>query len=180
MNPFNSLAEVKELAISEMIRCFEKYNIPCSYSFTWNTSKRSAGMCSSYLKTVELSAELSSLNLNKPEFILNTIRHEIAHAICDVKYGQCHHNSTWRAVAISLGCDGKRCYDGSAVETPKGKYVYVCPSCGKEHHAYKIMRSESACSSCCKKYAYGKFDKRFVFVLKGSVSVVCERTLMSA
>jgi predicted SprT family Zn-dependent metalloprotease len=180
MNPFNSLAEVKALAISEIAKHFATYNVTTTYNFEWNTRKRAAGICSSRRKVIELSAELSSLNLNKPEFILNTIRHEIAHAICSEIYGPCHHNYTWQKVAISIGCNGKRCYDGDAVETPKGKYVYVCPNCGKELHMHKASRSKKACSDCCNKHNYGRFDERFVFVLKGSVSVVCERTLMSA
>lgn len=61
------------------------------------------GLCDYSKKTIYLSLYLSLYGTGKQ--IRNTILHEIAHALTA---GHCH-DKVWKAKAIEIGCDGKRC-----------------------------------------------------------------------
>jgi hypothetical protein len=62
--------------------------------------------------------------------------------------------------ALSIGCTGRRCYDGDAVEQPPAPFHATCGSCGKE---FNTFRRGGACAACCKNFNNGKFHPRFVF-----------------
>jgi hypothetical protein len=64
------------------------------------------GSCNYPKKTISLSSYF--IEIGTETSILNTILHEIAHALCP---GDAH-GSLWRKKALELGCDGKRCVDG--------------------------------------------------------------------
>jgi predicted SprT family Zn-dependent metalloprotease len=80
--------------------------------------------------SVEISAWL--IRDNSFQEIENTIKHEIAHAIAWYCYGKdCGHNHLWRAIAISIGDDGARCYDSKKVVNNNNfKYTLVTDCCG--------------------------------------------------
>jgi predicted SprT family Zn-dependent metalloprotease len=81
------------------------------YTFKWMERRKRfnrAGQCNWKKKTIELQpcyAEQFS-----DEDVLNTILHEIAHALRP-RHG---HNKFWRKTAVSIGCNGKRCYTRKA------------------------------------------------------------------
>lgn len=47
------------------------------------------------------------------------------------------------------------------------KYFYACPECKSEYPSRRIKRM-SACGSCCKRFADGKYDGRYKLVLMES------------
>jgi hypothetical protein len=96
-------------------------------------SARVLGNCSPSKKIIRLSIHL--IDSGTPEQILNTILHEIAHALCP-GHG---HDKTWVDMAKKLGCDGKRCSDIDLnlkynFECGQGCYVSYNKKCRKVEH----------------------------------------------
>ena len=101
------------------------------WTVAYSNSRRRLGVCKYDSKRIEISAYLAILH---PEKVLNTLLHEIAHAIVGHDAG---HGPTWVHKAIEIGCDGRRCGEDMGVErTYKGK----CSVCGKEVGMFKRPR----------------------------------------
>jgi len=66
---------------------------------TTDVTKPFLGLCSYKDKTIILNA--FHIDTHPDEEVINTIRHEVAHALLPGH----NHDATWRAKAISLGCD---------------------------------------------------------------------------
>jgi len=155
-----NLKEAKEMAEREI-----EIHIP-EWSFEFDNAVRRMGCCHYSKKKITLSKKLTLLN--DEDKILDTIFHEIAHAICGFKNG---HNHVWRAKAKELGACGKRCYSTNVdsplkVTQPKGKYTLVCLTCGKEYQCWRKKKYESACTICCQKHNGGVYSDKFVLVAK--------------
>lgn len=137
------------------------------WKFRFDRARTRFGLCSHRHKTISLSRHLTALN--ERAHVLDTILHEIAHGKAGPREG---HGRRWRAVAATLGCRPKACYDDKAVLTPPKAWVGTCPNChrtihrnrrpgrprGRHGHERKI-----ACVHCCREFARGRFDERFVF-----------------
>jgi predicted SprT family Zn-dependent metalloprotease len=101
-------------------------------------------------KLISLSKRL--VELNSEEEVLNTILHEIAHALTPKD----HHGEAWQMKAKAIGCNGERCYSSDVVK-PKAKFVGVCPGCDRK--IFKLRRRKISCGKCGK----GKFNSAFLF-----------------
>lgn len=140
------LDKAKKLALTLMA----KHNvIAMGYRFEFNNRKRTAGLCSYRRKTIELSKRLTLLA--NEEDVLETILHEIAHALCP-RQG---HNSVWRKKLIEIGGTGKRCYSndsslGVAYRTI-AKYKGVCPN-GHELGRNRLPKTKMSCGLCSRSY----------------------------
>lgn len=89
-----------------------RYYCP-DYNFKWLKEVhkfRMAGYCNWEKKIVSLSPVF--VDKNKYSIIVNTILHEVAHAMRP-KHG---HNKYWRKTAVEIGCTGKRCYSSEVVK----------------------------------------------------------------
>lgn len=69
------------------------------------------------------------------EEAINTLTHEVAHAI-DMEYrGDSNHDIIWQQIHQSIGGTGDRCYTPSeevkAIQKSIAKYEGVCTKCGK-------------------------------------------------
>jgi predicted SprT family Zn-dependent metalloprotease len=129
------------------------------WTLKFTASRRRFGCCWHGKSLITMSKEMTKLN---SEFaVKNVLLHEIAHAL--VGFGE-GHGPVWKEKAISIGCDGIRCYDRSehvVIEAPK-RWIGKCPNCGHEIHRNARPRKRAcACSACCKKFAGGVFDARF-------------------
>jgi predicted SprT family Zn-dependent metalloprotease len=132
------------------------------WTFKFDRAKRRFGCCHHSTKTISLSEPL--VELNEPYRVINTILHEIAHALVGTENG---HNAVWKAKAVSIGCDGKRAYDSTVIRPPikriNRKAVFGrCPNCTTR--VIRTRRAKIACKSCCIKFNHGKFDERYLFV----------------
>ena len=78
----------------------EQHNLK-SWSFKLNNAKRRLGQCDFYKREISVSKEFAQLNDKKR--VMNTILHEIAHALVGYKH---KHNIVWKEKAKSIGCDG--------------------------------------------------------------------------
>ncbi len=131
------------------------------FTFKFDNAKLRFGCCNYKKKFISLSRYL--VIMNDEEKVRDTILHEIAHALT-----RWHgHNIKWRSIAISLGCDGNRCYDGKIVNHVKGKYVYQCPACKKQMFYHRLKRRKVACGSCCKNFNNNKFSNDYVLIYLG-------------
>src|ERR1700686_5283507 len=68
------------------------------WTFAYNRRKRAMGLCLYHLRTIELSVYL--ILRNPEEEILDTILHEIAHALVGPGHG---HDKVWKKKCIEIG-----------------------------------------------------------------------------
>jgi predicted SprT family Zn-dependent metalloprotease len=127
-----------------------------SWVFDFDESKRRFGACHFKTKRITLSRHLVSLN--DKEIVINTILHEIAHALVGREHG---HNSIWVAKAREIGCTGDRCYDSSVVATPPHKYIGSCPN-NHIFKAHRISKHRQSCTTCFPK----KFNADYVITFR--------------
>ena len=122
------------------------------YSFRYNKRRNFAGICSYRNKTIELSLPLT--RLSNEEDVIDTILHEIAHALTE-GHG---HDHVWRRKAIEIGCNGKRCF-GKEKESMYeafnniAKVVGTCPN-GHQHFRNRMPKigKRYSCNSCSNKF----------------------------
>jgi hypothetical protein len=75
------------------------------WAVTFDNARRRAGQCDTGRRTISLSKVLMAQRSH--EETMNTITHEIAHALVGARHG---HNAVWAAKHRALGGDGKRCF----------------------------------------------------------------------
>lgn len=121
------------------------------WKFSLGNASKQFGVCKYKEKTITLSKKL--VELNNEEQVVDTILHEIAHALCPKQ----HHNEVWRQTAISIGCNGQRTYSNEEVVMPDKKYKATCPTCGRIIKRYK--KSKISCGKCSR-----TFDLKHLFV----------------
>jgi len=117
--PCNTLAQrwsfFRELVGSEM----EWHGLTRqSWTVRYDNARARAGKCSRRAKVLSFSRNL--IARGSPAEMRNTLLHEIAHALAGPKHG---HNQTWRAIALQIGCDGKRCHN---IELAPAKWILGC------------------------------------------------------
>lgn len=82
--------------------------------------------------------------LNTPSFVLDTILHEVAHALVGPGHG---HDVVWQSKAIELGANPTPC---KQAKMPRGKYGAVCPCCRDvfRRHRRPSARADVFCKTC--------------------------------
>jgi predicted SprT family Zn-dependent metalloprotease len=141
-----NLNEAKTLAIKLM----DQHNLlNDNWYFEFNNRKRAFGVCNFRYKRISLSAPLTLIN--DKAAVLDTILHEIAHALVGIENG---HNHIWKKKALEIGCNGKRCYNTDTVKIISGNYQATCNGCGKIHYKYRKPRNVGYCCAICSKGVY--------------------------
>ena len=85
---------------------------------------RRFGACLPEHKQITVSRKLAAMNSD--EQVLDTILHEIAHALAYLKTGRnCGHNATWKRIARDIGAKPSRCFDADEVKMPAGRYFMI-------------------------------------------------------
>ena len=148
------LKEARAMALELM----EKHGLP--WNFEFDDARNRFGSCDGYNEVITLSIHL--VRLNTAERVKQTILHEIAHGLVGGIHG---HDEVWRAKAIELGDDGKRCFsaEDTVLAKPKHTYLYRCPECGAEIKINYRMHRKRACGRCCNRYSNGKYDVKYAF-----------------
>jgi predicted SprT family Zn-dependent metalloprotease len=131
-------------------RLMRLHRVPRDWSFGFDRSRVRFGRCDYRRKLISLSRYL--VELNSEEEVRDTILHEIAHALLPRGAG---HGPAWKALALSIGCNGQRCY-GREVARPAPKYRGTCPNC--QRVIFRHRRTAIACAKCS-----DVFDPRFLF-----------------
>jgi len=100
------------------------------------------GLCLYHHRTIELSIHF--VLRNGQEEILDTILHEIAHALVGPKHG---HGQAWKRKCQEIGARPVRC--GQA-EMPEGRWKAKCGQCGMNFHRHRKPKKAKGwfCKSC--------------------------------
>ena len=122
------------------------------WTFHFDNAKVRFGSCQYASKKITLSKKITELN--EETEVVDTILHEIAHAIVGPRHGHNHH---WKLTALSIGCNGKARYDGNTVIAPPKRFTGTCPNCDRK--IQRDVRSGIACGTCCK----GKYNSDYRF-----------------
>jgi predicted SprT family Zn-dependent metalloprotease len=122
------LRHVRELALSLMA----KHGLN-GWQFKFNRRKCALGLCVAPHLGRPGRIELSRFytEVNPDAAIVDTILHEIAHALTGVEHG---HDHVWRTTCLRIGARPKRC--GRAV-MPPGGWKAVCRGCFTEHRRHR-------------------------------------------
>jgi len=83
------------------------------WKVVYDHCKARLGMCDHSKKTLRFSHYL--IARGSPSSMRDTVLHEIAHSLVGRRHG---HNTTWRLVALEIGCSGERCYSGECLAQP--------------------------------------------------------------
>lgn len=148
-----------EIIAREMMNDYELYD----YRFEWMRSVRTFGNCNGTKKIIKLSIPLTKYETNN-ERIINTILHEIAHALDYNERGYSCHDEVWRSIARNIGCTAERCSSGSGVDKSKFmKWLVKCPSCDFTSYRARRSRKSPACGKCCKTHNNGNYSDNYKF-----------------
>jgi predicted SprT family Zn-dependent metalloprotease len=99
------------------------------WAFAFNRARRGMGLCRYTDRRIELS--IHYVLWNPPEEVLDTILHEIAHALAGPRAG---HGPAWKRQCVRIGATPQRCGDAAM---PPGRWRATCPGCGRSHHRHR-------------------------------------------
>jgi len=111
------------------------------WAFRFMHSDRALGYCYYDAKIIELSVPLTLIN--DPGIVLNTVLHEIAHAISP-KRGHCRE---WRITARKIGAIPEAKTGSEHGAKLLYKYAALCGHCGREYFADKNFK-RTYCTEC--------------------------------
>ena len=121
-----SRARVREMFTEVVADAKDKFGVDIRrdeyFSLTFSNTKRAAGQCNYTTKEVKISRH--HIAVNDEDVVLETIRHEVAHALCP---GQ-GHNDVWRRTLLKLGGTGAQ---------------YVCEEANRPQHAWEVIDKTS-------------------------------------
>jgi hypothetical protein len=95
------------------------------WTFQWDRSRSRFGVCKHGPRVISMSEHL--VKLNDRANVLDTVLHEIAHALAGPGAG---HGPLWKAKCREVGANPERCYDSATVATPPAPWVGICEHCG--------------------------------------------------
>lgn len=121
------LLEVEAIAEREL----RKHGLK-DWTFAWARTKRRQGACKFRERRIEI-AEFYAKH-NPPEKVLDTLLHEIAHALAGPK---ARHGPVWKAIASKLGATPQACDTCYKTVVMPGDWQATCDACGKTFHRYK-------------------------------------------
>jgi predicted SprT family Zn-dependent metalloprotease len=88
------------------------------WGIRWDNAKRRAGLCSYSTRTLSFSKSITAFN--HEQSFMETLLHEIAHAMVGSGHG---HDSVWRRQCIAIGGTGARC--SSKDEVPPAPFTGI-------------------------------------------------------
>lgn len=139
--PEMMLPEIETLGKQLIHEHENKKALHAGWNFSFDLAPTRAGICRYEEKQISLSVTYC-LKASKKE-IINTILHEIAHAIVGPKHG---HDSVWKAVAQQIGCTAERCH---RVQHTTPRWFGQC-GCGKQWTRQRLTQRARTglCPTC--------------------------------
>ncbi|MEP4076721.1 MAG: SprT family zinc-dependent metalloprotease [Haloferula sp.] len=115
---------------------------------------------------IEMNPRLKDIS---EEEIQRTLCHELAHLVAYERAGRRRikaHGVEWQVACADLGIPGEKASHELPFEGRKQqrKYAYHCNHCEEVIERVRKMRGSAACYTCCRKYAGGSYDERFLLV----------------
>ena len=143
------------------------------WRFSYNNNKSRFGVCKTRYRRshtsferilVEKRLEISLWSINNTNgdfaFWLDTMLHEIAHAIDHEINATSDHSYRWVRIARAIGCNGERCGHAKIDTDAVTKYTISCPNNhDRPSHKFsrKIANGRTSCGKCS-----NKFDRRYL------------------
>ena len=125
------------------------------WTFDFDSAKSRFGLCSPKRKKIFLSFELTKLN--DIADVLDTILHEIAHALVREFVGRKHgHDNIWKAYCLLVGARPYSCYNSDDIAQPAPKFIGKCAQ-GHTFTRFRKPEGTHSCSICHKGY-----DERYL------------------
>ena len=146
------LADAQALA-----ELYLEHHLP-AWSFKFNRRKKALGVAKLQLKRIELS-EFWAVHLKEAE-ILDTLLHEIAHAMAWDLEQYSGHGTPWKRYCRQLGARPSRVADVKSV-TPileKAATWKILCACGKTYYYYRKPRINLARAECRVCHTLGQFE----------------------
>ena len=160
------LKELAGIAVDEI----RKYGLR-GWTFGIANTKSRLGVCKYRSKRIEIS-EFHVLN-NPREVVLDTLLHEIAHAIAGPS---AKHGPVWKAVAARLGATPRACDSSSETVVSPGDWQAVCPACSRTFHRYRRPLNLSGYRCRCPARGALVFDYKGDPALKPHVPLTAEES----
>lgn len=109
--------------------------IKAGWDFRFNNNVTRGGVCYHPFRGAPGRIELSRhyCKKNSEEDVIDTILHEIAHALVGPYHG---HNRVWKMKCVEIGARPRRCLADHA-EMPKGRWRATCKECKKEYDKHR-------------------------------------------
>ena len=139
--PAMPLTEVAALG-KHLIREHEvKSGLKVGWQFAFDLAPARGGLCRHREKQITLS--VTYCQKASKEEIVDTILHEIAHAIVGPKHG---HGATWKAAARQIGCTAERCH---RIQHTPPRWHGQC-GCGQQWERQRLSQRirTSRCGKC--------------------------------
>ena len=124
-------------ALENCRRLLDKHGLG-NWSARLDDATSRAGACDDKKKQISLSRLF--LRQAPEQEILDTILHEIAHALAGCAH---HHDAVWRRIARQIGCSGARCHN-IAFGAPR--WIVRCPN-----GCFATTRNRRSSKAVCKK-----------------------------
>jgi len=163
-------SEVYAMAMDYMQRDFELQGVTYNmnekgWKFEFSTKKNALGTCRfnrfNRVGIIYLSEWVIEHSKETMDKWINTMLHEIAHAIDYMQSGQSSHDWNWKRIARSIGCDAERTTSlefDDLLENPISKYTMVCPNGHTSpSHKKRVSHRQTSCSKCS-----NSFDRRYI------------------
>jgi len=138
-----NLFKLREFAHVEMVKWGL---IEQGWVFKWGKRKTSLGTCHYRERTITISREFAELNSEAQ--MVDTVLHEIAHAIVGIGYD---HGPVWKQACLLVGCRPVAVVTSNQVVTPTHKWLIVCEKCGKtlaRRHTRRMKLETKICAYC--------------------------------
>lgn len=123
------------------------------WEFGWSRGTSTFGTCNFNQKLIRLSKPL--VLLNSEAHVLDTIRHEVAHALAGRGAG---HGPEWKVIAARLGARPKATYnpqvDGVVTPPPAPPRYTATHYCGKVFTKSRLPSRPQYCSVCYKRMGF--------------------------
>ncbi|MGX5173597.1 SprT-like domain-containing protein [Aliikangiella sp. IMCC44653] len=104
------------LANTQLNDLTQDYPFLATWKIGFDNAKRRAGLCDLNNKIIKLSRV--HIRLNEEAMVMDTILHELAHAICFHLYKEVGHGRRWKEVAKMLGATPKATGNFNLPDTP--------------------------------------------------------------
>ena len=136
IQPEITLQEVEDFAYQKLM----EYEL-LDWHFGFDLAQNRGGVCKSRSKVITLSVTYC-LKASREE-VLDTVLHEIAHAIVGPKH---QHDKVWKEAALRIGCNGEVCH---SVNHGLDKWEGSCP-CGQTWKRKKLQKRvrNGTCPKC--------------------------------
>lgn len=126
------VTEIESLIRITLDKLIRVYPFLTTWKFGFDNAKKRAGVCKLTLKEICISRY--HIKNNSTEVVLDTLLHELAHAIAYELYREKGHGKCWQKVAIDIGAKPNATGDFILPESPWALVTY----CEKTETVQKI------------------------------------------